>query len=492
MDFLSGIAVLYDPLILGVILAGTLGGIIMGALPGLSSPMAVALLLPFTVYLEPIPAIALLSAVYCAGTYGGSITAILINAPGAPPAAATVFDGYPMAAKGQAGRALGMAAVSSACGGIFSLIVLILAAPWLAELAYAFGPPEFFALTIFSMSMLGSMSGKSSLKNLIGGGLGVFLATIGVDLTTGVERYTFGIPELYEGVHFVPVLIGLFALSELLVQSSLIHQVRERVRMSVMKLPTLDDYKRVWKTILRSSVIGTGIGVLPAEGGTIAALIGYNEARRWSSRSENFGEGEIEGIAGPEAANNAATGGALVPTLALGIPGSATTAVMLGALQIQGLQPGPFLFEQQPDLLYGIFYSMLAANILFLFVGLGCAKLFSRISMVPPAFLWPAVFALCVVGAYGITESVVDVYIMFLAGLAGYALRRYGFSPAPIVMGLVLGKLMENSLAQSMILLDHNPLMFFQRPITVLFFLFGLIGILAPQAGRWMRRRSSP
>ncbi len=479
---------LFDPTLLWVIVAGTLGGILVGALPGLSSPMAAALLLPFTISLEPLPAIALLSAVYCAATYGGSITAILINAPGAPPAAATAFDGYPMAVKGQAGRALGMAAVASACGGIFSLIVLIVAAPVLARLAYAFGPPEFFALTVFGLSMLGSLSGKSSLKNLIGGALGVFLSTIGVDLTTGIERYTFGIPELYDGVHFVPVLIGLFALSEMLEQSGKARVVIERIKITALCLPSLEDYRQTWKTILRSSVIGTGIGILPAEGGTIAALIGYNEARRWSKHGATFGEGEIEGVAGPEAANNAATGGAMVPMLALGIPGSATTAVMLGALQIHGLQPGPFLFEQQPDLLYGIFYSMLAANVLFLVAGLGSAKLFSRISLVPPSFLWPAVFALCVVGAYGVAESTVDVTITLIAGLSGYGLRRLGFSPAPIIMGLVLGSLMENSLAQSMILFDHNALKFFSRPIALAFFLCALAGILGPPLLGRMRK----
>lgn len=491
MEILSGQSFLFDPMTLGLILAGTLGGILVGALPGLSSPMAVALLLPFTISLDPVHAIALMAAVYCATTFGGSITAILINAPGAPPAVATVFDGYPMAVKGQAGRALGIAAVSSACGGIFGLLVMILATPLLARLAYTLGPPEFFALTVFGMSMLGSISGKSALKNLIGGGIGVFLATVGVDLTTGVERYTFGIPELYEGIHFIPVLIGLFALSELLVQSGLTSLVREQVGISVMRLPSREDYRRVWKTVIRSAFIGTGIGILPAEGATIAALIGYNEARRWSKRAEHFGEGEIEGVAGPEAANNAATSGAMVPTLALGIPGSATTAVMLGALQLHGLQPGPVLFEQQPTLLYGIFYSMLAANILFLMVGLGSAKLFARFSLISPIFLWPAVFALCVVGAYGISESLVDVYIMVLAGLGGYGLRRMGFSPAPIVMGLVLGKLMENSLAQSMILFDHNPFLFLHRPISILFFAFAAAGIIVPGINRLRRQAAT-
>ncbi len=306
---LAGLTDILVPSTLGLVVAGTIVGVFVGALPGLSSSMAVALLLPFTIYLEPIPAIAMLSALYCAGTFGGSITAILINAPGAPPAAATAFDGFPMAQKGQAGRALGMAAVASVIGGLFSLIVLILAAPALARIAYQFGPPEYFALTLFGLSMLASISGKSATKNLIGGAFGVLIATVGVDLTTGVERFTFGVPELYEGISFIPVLIGLFAIAELLKQAAEVGKPVTAIGLSAIRLPSLQDFKRVWATIARSCGIGTFIGILPAEGSTVAAMIGYNEAKRWSKNKDNFGKGEIEGVAGPEAANNAATGG---------------------------------------------------------------------------------------------------------------------------------------------------------------------------------------
>ncbi|MGI9347251.1 MAG: tripartite tricarboxylate transporter permease, partial [Gammaproteobacteria bacterium] len=443
----------------------------------LSSSMATALLLPFTIYMAPLEAIAVLSALYCAGTFGGSITAILINAPGAPPAAATAFDGYPMAKNGEAGRALGMAAVASASGGIFSLIALIVAAPALAHVAYSFGPPEYFSLAVFGLSMLASISGKSAVKNLAGGALGVLIATVGVDLTTGVERFTFNNPHLYEGIHFIPVLIGLFAMAEIYEQARAPNADFNRANVSAMKLPSLSDFRRVRATILRSCGIGTFVGVLPAEGSTMAAMIGYNEARRWSKHKDNFGKGEIEGVAGPEAANNAATGGAMVPTLALGIPGSATAAVILGGLQIHGLRPGPYLFEEQPELLYVIFAAMLLANIAFLFFGLAGAKLFSRISLIPRQFLWPAVFALCLVGAYGLNHSMADVWIMMIAGVAGFILRRHGFSPAPIVMGLVLGGLLENSLAQSMIIFDHNVTGFLERPIALLFFTLAVTGI---------------
>jgi len=394
--------VVTDPFVIGLIIVGTIAGVIVGALPGLSSSMAVALLLPFSLYLDPIPAIALLSSLYCAGTFGGSITAILINAPGAPPAAATAFDGYPLAVKGEAGRALGISAVASSAGGIFSVLVLLFAAPLLARMAYSFGPPEYFALAVFGLSMLSSISGEQPVKNLIGGCLGLLIATVGVDLTTGVERFTFGVPELYDGIHFIPVLIGLFAVTELLSQAQILGQEKLSVTVNAVKLPSWADFKCVKNAILRSSAIGTFIGVLPAEGSTMAAMIGYNEAKRWSDHPEEFGKGSIEGIAGPEAANNAATGGSMVPTLALGIPGSATAAVILGGLQVQGLRPGPYLFEEQPGLLYGIFFAMLLSNLLFLGVGLIGAKIFSRISLVPATLLWPTVFALCFVGAYGL------------------------------------------------------------------------------------------
>ncbi|HSG64479.1 MAG TPA: tripartite tricarboxylate transporter permease [Gammaproteobacteria bacterium] len=479
-----------DPFVIGLIIAGTIAGVVVGALPGLSSSMAVALLLPFSLYLDPIPAIALLSALYCAGTFGGSITAILINAPGAPPAAATAFDGYPLAVKGEAGRALGISAIASATGGIISVLVLLFAAPLLARMAYTFGPPEYFALAVFGLSMLSSISGEQPTKNLIGGCFGLLIATVGVDLTTGVERLTFGIPELYDGIHFIPVLIGLFAVTELLSQAQILGLNKVSVAVTAVRLPSWEDFRKVRGAILRSSGIGTLIGVLPAEGSTMAAMIGYNEAKRWSKEPEEFGKGAIEGVAGPEAANNAATGGSMVPTLALGIPGSATAAVILGGLQVQGLRPGPYLFEEQPGLLYGIFFAMLLSNLLFLVIGLLGAKVFSRISLVPTTLLWPTVFALCFVGAYGLEQSLIDVWVMLVAGIIGFGLKRYGFSPAPIIMGLVLGGLVETSLAQSMIIFDQQWTGFFARPISLLFFALALISVLNAPVRQLLKRRS--
>ncbi len=479
-SFFSALSTIADPYLLTVIVAATIGGVLVGALPGLTSTMATALLVPFTVFMDPIPAISMLAALYCAGTFGGSITAILINAPGAPPAAATALDGYPMAQKGEAGRALGMATVASTIGGIFSVIVMAAAAPMLARMAYQFGPPEYFALALFGLSMLASISKGSATRNLIGGAFGVLVATVGLDFTTGVERFTFGIPELTEGINFIPVMIGIFGGAELLSQSATLNVVYDRVTAIAVRLPSRADFMRCWKTIARSCGIGTFIGILPAEGGTIAAMVGYNEARRWSKTPDEFGSGCIEGIAGPEAANNAATGGAMVPTLALGIPGSGTTAVILAALMVKGLRPGPFLFQEQPDLLYGIFAAMLIANLMFLGIGLVGAKLFARITLIPRTFLWPAVFTLAVIGSFALEQSVADIYIMFVFALLGFVFKRYGFAPAPIIMGIILGGLVENTLKKSMLLFDMQWWMFFGRPICLVFFALTIAGLAGP------------
>ena len=477
------------PYLIGIVLIGTLGGVLVGAMPGLSSTMATALLLPFTLTMDPIPAIALLSALYCAGTFGGSITAILVNAPGAPPAAATAFDGYPLAQQGFAGRALGLAAISSVIGGLFSVLVLIVAAPLLSRVAYNFGPPEYFALAVFGLSMLATISGESAVKNLIGGAFGVLLATVGMDFTTGVDRFTFGLWELSEGIHFIPVMIGLFAGAEFLKQAGKLDQKRFRVAVDAVRLPSRADIKRCLGTIARSCGIGSFIGLLPAEGGTVAAMIGYNEAKRWAKDKSQFGKGDIRGIAGPEAANNAATGAAMVPTLALGIPGSATTAIILGALVVHGLRPGPHLFTEQPTLLYAIFLAMLLANIAFAFFGFFGAKLFARITLIPVEYLWPAVFMLACIGSYALDQAVLDVWIMVGAGLLGFVLQRYGFSAAPIIMGLILGELVEGSLKQSLIIFDHNWLMFFERPIVVTLFVLTALSISLPAIGAARARR---
>ena len=479
-DIVKGLSLILEFENIILILGGVLIGVLVGALPGLSSPMAIALLIPFTITLDPVAAIAMMAALYCAGTFGGSITAILINAPGAPPAVATALDGYPMAKNGEPGRALGLAAVSSVLGGIFSLIVFIFAAPLLAQVALEFGPQEYFGLAIFALSMLATMSGKSSIRNLISGCVGVLIGTIGIHLTTGVERFTFDVPELEEGISFVPVLIGLFAVSELFKQSETLNSVVDRIHAQALRLPTIAELKKLKYTILRSSGIGTFIGILPAEGSTVAAIMGYNEARRWSKNKDQFGKGSPEGIVGPEAANNSAAGGAMVPTLALGIPGSGSTALILAALIMHGFRPGPYLINETPEFVYAIFGAMLIANFGFLIIGLIGAKFFSLVAFIPKKLLWPAVFIFAMIGSYSFSSSMFDVWVMLTFGVIGYFMSRHGFSAAPLVMGLILGKLVEESFSQSMIIHDNNFFALLDNQIVVFFFILTFLSLTTP------------
>ena len=467
-------------MLLLLIVLATLGGILVGALPGLNATNGVALLLPFTITMEPIAAIAVLTTIYCAATFAGAITAILINTPGTSASATTCLDGYPLAQRGEAGRALGMAAVSSTIGGIISVLCLMAAAPALAGAAYKFAPPEYFALTVFGLSMLASIGEESSIKSIMSGAFGVLLATVGIDLLTTVERFTFGMNELTEGIGFVPVMIGVFGIAELLTQAGQLGIVRERITLRAIQLPSKADYQKTWKAILRSSGIGTFIGILPAEGATIASMIGYNEAKRWSKTPEEFGKGSIEGIAGSEAANNSATGGAMVPTLALGIPGSPTAAVILAGLMVHGLRPGPTMFTEQSTFVFAIFWSMLLVNVLFFFVGLYGARIFARATLIPLTILWPMVFLFSMVGAYALDQSMIDVWIALIFGVIGYLMKRYGFSVVSLAIGLILGGMLEKRLGQSMVMLDEQWWLIATRPLSLLFLVLTVLALAGP------------
>ena len=473
-------SVFLDPYLLGLVFVTTILGVIIGALPGLGATTGAALLLPFTLTMPPIHAITVLTTIYCSATFAGAITAILINTPGTSAAAATTFDGFPLAQRGEAGRALGIAVVASTIGGIFSVFALAIAAPLMATVAYQFRPPEYFALTLFGLSMLASISEGGAIKNLIGGIFGVWLATIGADQISAVERFMFGNYELYEGLNFIPVMIGLFAMSELLVQSTKVNQIVEQISMKAVQLPSWEDYKRIRGTVARSCGIGTFIGILPAEGATVAAMIGYSEAKRWAKNKDEFGKGAIEGIAGAETANNAATGGAMVPTLVLGIPGSATAAVIIVGLMVHGLRPGPYLFTEQVNTVYAIFGAMLAANLMFLVLGLYGAKIFARVTLVPLPILWPIVFALAIIGAYSLNQAMLDVWLVLIFGVVGYFMRRFGFSVAPVAIGLILGEMVETNLQNSLKMLDGQWWMIFTQPLALVFLILALVGVLRP------------
>jgi len=479
-NLLIGISIMLEPTQIFSVFVGVITGILVGAMPGLSATMGCALILPFTFSMEPIPAISMLSALYCGAIYGGSISAILINTPGTGAAAMTTLDGYKLTQKGKAGKALGMAVIASGIGGLFSTIVLILFAPQLAKIAIRFAAPEYFGLTIFGISMVIYIKSGSELQNMIGALIGIFLSLIGMDAISGFPRFTFGNVHLTNGINFIPVMIGIFAAAEVFKQAES-WVSREKIDTRIADI--LPSFKEMWPlkwSIFRSAVIGTFIGILPAGGGTIASFIGYNEAKRWSKNPEKFGTGILEGVAAPEAANNAATGGAMIPTLTLGIPGSSTTAVILGGLMIQGLRPGPLLFITQTKFVYSIFIAMAMANLMFLLFGLIGAKVFSQVTKIPTPLLTPIIIVLCFVGSYALHNNIADVWVMIIAGITGYFLRKINFSAVPIALGMVLGELIEISFRQSMSIFDNNFFIFFTRPFSATFLVLTLLSVTFP------------
>jgi putative tricarboxylic transport membrane protein len=477
--WLSAFQTIFSPATLLIIALGVTLGVTLGSVPGLNSTMGTALLIPFTFAMEPVNGLVLLTAVYCGGTYGGSISAILFNVPGAPEASATVFDGYEMTKKGQAAEALGFAVMCSCLGGLFSVLVMNLVSPQLARAGLSFSQPEYFALAVAALTLIAALGGGNMTKAFLSGFLGLLAATVGMDEMTAQPRFTFEGKTLIGGINFIPAIIGAFAVGEILAQ---VEQVKGRAEMLLTKvstkLPRIREIIRMRWILLRSAAIGTLIGILPGVGATTAAFIGYSEAVRWSKTPEKFGTGIPEGIAGPETANNAAAGGAMVPLLTLGIPGSATTAVIIGGFLVHGLQPGPMLFFKQPELMYGIFISMYVANVFMLFAGLGVAKLFANFRRVPYSILGPCIFVLAAVGAFGIRNDVTDLWIMFFAGLLGYFMKKYQYPIAPLIIGLVLGTLAEVSFRRGMTMADYSLYEFLVRPIGGTILLFAVLSFV--------------
>jgi len=464
--FVSAVGLLADPFTLMLLVLGIVLGLIIGILPGLGPPIAIALALPFTFYLEPVPSMVLLLGIYSAAIYGGSISAIAVGIPGTGAAIATVEDGHQMFKQGKGGEALGFSLTGSIIGGLFSAMCLALVAPLLASLAVQFGPREYLAISVFGLVVVVRVAGKSLPKGLMMGGLGIFLTTWGLDELNGTERYTFGTYYLYEGLPLVPFLVGLFAMSEVLIGAE---RAAKKVSFDTaslsVRLPGFKALVRMKDVILRSSIIGTVIGIIPGEGAAVGAFFAYSEAKRRSNNPEEFGKGKAEGILAPETANNATVGGALVPTLTLGVPGSPAAAVLLGALLIQGLTPGPKLFSDQPDLMYAIFLGLFLINILMMLIGLVAIRFAAQLIRVPTTVIVPTVMLLSFVGIYSVSNSFFNVSVLLGAGILGYVIRKLGYSIAPLSIGFVLGPILENSLRQSITIADGSVAEFFSTPI---------------------------
>ena len=465
-----------------VLILGTVLGIILGAMPGIGSTVAVAIVLPFTLTMGQAPAIILLLAVYAGSVYGGSIAAILINTPGTPQSAATCLDGYPMAQRGEAGLALGWATVASVIGGLVSAVVLIFLAPQLAAVALEFGPIETFALILLGMTCIVSVSTGSVVKGLMAGMIGIFLSTVGGDPILGEMRFTFGNWQLFAGFNLLAVVIGVFALSEVFIRASnKITTVSELVAFNGIVLPRWQMWKGRLRNLTKSVAIGNVIGVLPGTGAATAAFISYAEGRRSSPNREGFGKGEPDGIVSSEAANNAVTGGALVPTMALGIPGDAITAVMLATLTLHGITPGPKLVEDNPTLIATIFAGFFVINLLLLPLGMLLSRVAAPILRVREAFMMTSIVILCAVGIYFVRGNPFDLLVMGGAGVVGFLLRRQGVPMAPLVIGMVLGPTLELTLRQGLILTDGNFFAFFTgHPIALVLALAALGALSLP------------
>ncbi|MGE4585174.1 MAG: tripartite tricarboxylate transporter permease [Sphaerochaeta sp.] len=478
--YLAGLQYFANPAMFLASIMGVLVGIVFGALPGLTSTMTIAVFIPFTFGLSPFISFAFLLGLYSGSVYGGSISAILINIPGTPSAIATSLDGYPMSRMGKAGEAIGISTISSTIGGLLSVVVLMFAAPAIASVALKFSAEEYVGITLIGLSIIAIISPGSTVKGLISGVIGLIIGIVGLDPITGYPRFIMGQAELLEGIDSIPVMIGMYGLSEMLVQISS-SEYKITVKQKLTKLvPPIKDLKRILGTVIRSSFIGVLIGALPAAGGSIAALVAYGQEKRLGKRKELLGTGIIEGIAAPEAANNASTGGALIPMLTLGIPGDAMTAVLMGGLIIQGLRPGPLLFQQQMPFVSSIFISLLLSVVFMCILGLLGAPVFARLISFPKKYLIPAILVFGLVGSYAISNSIFDIWVLIISGIVGFVLRKIGLPIAPIILGMILGPLFESNLRRALLLSKGNWATFVQRPISLAFLIVVVLVLAGP------------
>ena len=465
--FLRGFILLAtDPFAVLLFFGALIIGLFFGALPGINMVTLGAIILPFTAYLTPTHAIMIYGVIYVSGTYGGAVMAILFNIPGSAENAPTAFDGYPMTQQGKSGKAIGAAIVSSSLGGMVSAIVMMLAAPSIARWAiHAFGPPEMFCLIFFGLSVVAAVGAENLWKGWISVLLGLLLATIGTDPSGGLHRFAFGTYYLLAGIHFIPLILGFFAISQVFVEAERMVTKTYRAPKVGIAFPSFMEFWRLKLAIVRSMILGFFAGVLPGIGATLAAFLSYNEAVRWSKHPERFGKGELEGVVASETANNAATGGAMIPLLALGLPGGAITAMMVSVFMIHGMDPGPLIMTRAQDLVWVLFVAMFIANLFIFLLGYIETKTIVNLLRIPFRILAPCIMLLSTVGAFALRNTLLDVWVTFLAGIAGYFLRRSGYSVPGIILGVILGNLGEAAFVKSMQMMHYNWFGFFGRPV---------------------------
>ncbi len=470
MDILAHIALgaqtLFTPTNFLFCFLGVLMGTLVGVLPGLGPTAAIALLLPNTFHVSPVTAIIMLDGIYYGAMYGGSTTSILVNIPGEAASVITTLDGYQMARQGRAGPALGIAAFGSFIAGTLGVIGLQLMAPPLVRVALRFGPPEYFSLMILGFVILTYLAQKSMAKALMMAGVGILLGTVGLDTMTGMPRFTFDLPELLDGVGLAPLAMGLFGISEIFLNVE--KKIKHELLTTRIKglFPTLEDWRRSALPILRGTVLGFFLGILPGGGAVLSSFVSYAVEKRVSKTPQKFGKGAIEGVAAPEAANNSAAQGAFIPLLTLGIPANVVMAILLGALMIHNITPGPMLVKEHPQLFWGVIASMYMGNAMLLLLNLPLIGLWVQLLRVPYSILFPLILFICLIGAYVINNSTTDVAFMLLFGVAGYLMRKFEYEPAPLVLAYVLAPLLENALRQSLILSSGSFGIFMNRPIS--------------------------
>ncbi|MBP1738364.1 MAG: tripartite tricarboxylate transporter TctA family protein [Deltaproteobacteria bacterium] len=466
-DLFYGFGIAFQPLNLLSCFLGVLIGTLVGVLPGIGPAGAMSLLLPVTYGISPVTAVIMLAGIFYGAMYGGSTTSILVNIPGEAASVVTCIDGYQMARQGRAGPALGIAAFGSFIAGTFGIVGLMLLATPLAEFALKFGPPEYFSLVCLGLSVLIYLTQGSILRGLTMAGLGVFLSQIGQDVIQGTARFTMGFIGLVDGVGLIPLVMGFFGISEILLN---LEKVGERVILAAeikSLLPTWDDWRRSMKPIGRGTLLGFFLGILPGGGAVISSFVSYALEKRFSRHPEQFGRGAIEGVAGPEAANNSASSGSFIPLFSLGIPSNVVMALLLGALMLHGLRPGPLMLTEHPEIFWGTVASMYVGNVLLLALNLPLIGVWVQILKIPYKTLFPLILLFCLIGSYSVSANVFDIYIMLVFGVLGYFFRKFNYEPAPLVLAFVLGPLLEQNLRRSLILSDGSLQIFLSRPLSV-------------------------